>query len=118
MDTVNIILNLCKEKGVTQKQLTDFLGIRKQTVTEWKNGVTNSYNKYLPQISEFFDVSVDYLLGKTEQKKPAAEIGDEQLQECVVLHRDGKTQTYKFTQKQLDLIAEMIEQLGGEEVDL
>lgn len=118
MCTLDRISTILHEKGLTQKALTDFLGLKKGTFTSWKSGLNESYKKYLPQIAEFLDVSVDYLLGKTEQKKPAAEDGNGQLEECVVLHRDGKTQTYKFTQKQLDLIAEMIEQIGGEKVDL
>ena len=67
MSTIDIIVLLLKQKGKTQKELTDFLGVSKNTFTDWKSGRIKSYNKYLPQIAEFFDVSVDYLTGRTEK---------------------------------------------------
>ena len=55
---------LLDEKHMQQKELSDYLGLSKNTMTGWKNGNNNSYMKYLPKIAEFFGVSVDYLLGK------------------------------------------------------
>ena len=68
--TVNRILSQINEKGCGQAGLAAHLGIRKQAITEWKNGTTNSYEKYLSQMATFFDVSTDYLLGNTDIKKP------------------------------------------------
>lgn len=61
------ILQILDEKGMKQKDLTDYLGISKNCFTDWKNGKSASYKKYLPQISEFLGVSVDYLVGNKEQ---------------------------------------------------
>lgn len=57
----NIISELDKQNK-KQKDLTDYLGITKNAFTDWKSGRIKSYMKYLPQIAEFFGVSVDYLL--------------------------------------------------------
>ena len=51
-----------EEKHIQQKELAEFLQIK--NVSDWKSGKSKSYTKYLPQIAEFFGVSVDYLLGK------------------------------------------------------
>ena len=64
MDVLTKILMLLDEKHMQQKELSDYLGLSKNTMTGWKNGNNNSYMKYLPKIAEFFGVSVDYLLGK------------------------------------------------------
>ncbi len=69
MYTINKISDLMEEKGLKQKDLTDYLGINKNVYTGWKSGRIKSYTKYLPQIAEFLDVSVDYLLGNTSTKK-------------------------------------------------
>ncbi|MBP3572785.1 MAG: hypothetical protein J6M42_12605 [Clostridia bacterium] len=37
--------------------------MKQQAFTNWKNNDNDSYMKYLPQIAEFFGVSVDQLLG-------------------------------------------------------
>lgn len=67
MCTLDNITKLLKINKKTQKDLTDFLGITKNSFTNWKNGHNKSYMKYLPQIATFFNCSVDQLLGKDPQ---------------------------------------------------
>lgn len=71
MGTLNRILSEMKLKGISQVELCERLKIKKQAVTNWKSGHTQSYMKYLPRIAEILDVSVDYLLGKSESKETA-----------------------------------------------
>ena len=70
MGTLDIIVDLLEKQNKKQKALTDYLGLKKNAFTNWKNGHTESYKKYLPQIAEFFGVSVDYLLGVEKPHKP------------------------------------------------
>lgn len=70
LDTLDRIMQLLKEQRKTQKQLMDYLGLGKTAFTGWKNGSNTSYKKHLDKIAEFFDVSADYLLGKTENRRP------------------------------------------------
>ena len=69
MDTLSIIKTLLVEKSLTQKALTDYLGISKNAFTNWSNGSNTSYIKHLPKIAEFFNVSVDYLLGRDSKEE-------------------------------------------------
>lgn len=69
MEILEKISKLLKEQGKKQKDLTDFLGLSGQAVTNWKNGNSNSYKKYLPQIAEFLGVGVDYLISNEESQK-------------------------------------------------
>jgi repressor LexA len=62
-DTIDFLL---KKNHKRQIDLTNYLGVPKAIYTGWKSGRTRSYTKYLPQIADFFGVSVDYLLGKTD----------------------------------------------------
>lgn len=64
MAVLTRILALLDERHIQQKELSNYLGLSKCAMTGWKNGNNNSYMKHLPKIAEFFDVSVDYLLGK------------------------------------------------------
>ena len=70
MRTIDKILLLLKEQHKKQKDLTDYLNISKGVFTDWKSGKNNSYLKHIGKIAEYFDVSVDYLLGK--EKSPTA----------------------------------------------
>lgn len=74
MNTFDKIDMLLKQQKKKQIQLTDFLGLNKNAYSDWKIGRTSSYTKHLSQIAEFFDVSVDYLLGKEDQKIPLGPI--------------------------------------------
>lgn len=62
MDTLYIISVLLKKQSFTQKQLCEYLGLRKQTFSEWNAGRSNSYQKYLPEIAKFFNITVDELI--------------------------------------------------------
>lgn len=66
MNTINKILELLKQQGKKQKDLTDYLGVSKNLFTDWKSGRIKSYQKYLPQIADYLECSVDYLLGREE----------------------------------------------------
>jgi len=57
---------LRKNRGVTQEQLATHLGVSPQAVSKWENG---SYpdGDLLPQIADFFEVSIDYLYGRGKE---------------------------------------------------
>lgn len=66
MDTLNKILYLLENKCVSQQDFADAIGVKKYTISEWKNGKSKSYKKYIDKIADFLGVSTDYLLGTTE----------------------------------------------------
>ena len=63
---VERILSVMKQKKITDKQLTSYLGINKSAVTDWKTGKTKSFKRYIDQIANYLDVPVDYLLGNID----------------------------------------------------
>ena len=80
MNTFDKIDALLKQQKKKQIQLTDFLGLNKNAYSDWKIGRTTSYTKHLSRIAEFFDVTVDYLLGKeTSPDEPAIEHAEDVL---------------------------------------
>ena len=64
------IIELLNVQGKSQKELTDFLGITQNAFTDWKAGRLKSYTKHLPSIAKFLNVSVEYLMGETEDRSP------------------------------------------------
>lgn len=63
LDIINKILSVMKEKKISQKSLADFLDVREYTISQWKNGKSQSYMKYINKIADFLGVTTDYLLG-------------------------------------------------------
>ena len=60
MSILDRIINLLG--NADQKKLTDYLGLKKTAFTDWKSGKSNSYRKYLVEIADYFNVSLDYLV--------------------------------------------------------
>ena len=71
MSIIDKISYLLKENNYNQSDLLDYIGIqRRATFTEWKNGTSASYKKYINKIAEFFNVSTDYLLNDKNSTIP------------------------------------------------
>lgn len=65
-----------------QKELTKYLGLNSVAFSEWKSGKSKSYRKYLIEIAEFFNVSIDYLVygkGKNASMEHLSENEQEML---------------------------------------
>ncbi len=59
------IFRLRKSKGISQKELADYLNVSAQTVSKWENGICMPDISLLPEIAGYFQVSVDEILGLT-----------------------------------------------------
>lgn len=66
MGIVDKILFLLDKKGLNQKDLTDYLGVKKSVFSSWKSGKSVSFNKYINQIASFLGTTPDYLWGWTD----------------------------------------------------
>ncbi|WP_138206644.1 helix-turn-helix domain-containing protein [Haloimpatiens lingqiaonensis] len=55
------IKNLRIEKGVTQEELANHLGISYQAVSKWENNITAPDIELLPKLSVYFGVTIDEL---------------------------------------------------------
>ncbi|EGF12364.1 XRE family transcriptional regulator [Streptococcus sanguinis SK330] len=64
---------LRKAAGMSQKNLALKLNTSQQNINYWENGQRNPKREKLIETADFFDVSVDYLLGNTDEKKPVLE---------------------------------------------
>ncbi|WP_373325680.1 helix-turn-helix domain-containing protein [Sporomusa paucivorans] len=65
----NRIKALRRLKKITQKELGDCINVSSQVVSNWERGYTSSIEPLLLQrLADFFNVSVDYLLGRTDDR--------------------------------------------------
>lgn len=59
------LITLRKQQGLSQEQLGYELGVTRQTVSKWELGVTTPEMDKLIQLSDFFHISIDELVGHT-----------------------------------------------------
>ena len=61
----------CREaRGYSQKYISLSLGVKQPSVCAWESGITMPSSKNLAKLSELLHVSVDYLLGNTDEENP------------------------------------------------
>ena len=60
---------LRQSRALSQVQLADKLGVKKQSISNWENDNIRPSVEMLEKIADFFDVSTDYLLGREEKGK-------------------------------------------------
>ena len=64
------IRNLRIDGGYTQQTIADYLHVKQNTYSQYELGVLNYPIEALIKLADFYGVSVDYLLGRTGEKKP------------------------------------------------
>ena len=58
---------LREEKGIGQKELGKLFNVAQNTISNWENGTREPDTKTLMKLAEFFECSVDYLVGRTDE---------------------------------------------------
>ncbi|MBR2070430.1 MAG: helix-turn-helix transcriptional regulator [Clostridia bacterium] len=61
--------NLRKEKNLTIRDLQSIFGIGKSTLSLYENEKRDADYKTLKKIADYFGVSIDYILGRTDCRK-------------------------------------------------
>lgn len=67
----NRIRELRKQRGITMKQLGEVVDLAESTISQYETGKRQPDNETLLRLSEFFSVTVGYLLGAEEKETPA-----------------------------------------------
>lgn len=98
----DILKQLRREKSITQKQLSDIIGVETSSIGKYegKSSVMPSI-EILIRIANYFDVSVDYLIGRTDEKRPTIDGLSLEEQELVslvkMMNKDGKAEMIRYS---------------------
>ena len=69
--THNRIRDLRKQSRLSQQSLADQIGVFRNTISNWETGYSQISLENAQKVAEFFQVSMDYLLGTSSE--PAEE---------------------------------------------
>ena len=64
------IRDLREDSDLTQQQMADKLFINRRTYSSYEVGSRSIPVGILGKIADIFDTSIDYLVGRTDEKKP------------------------------------------------
>lgn len=98
---------LCEKKGKAPNVVAAEVGVKSSgTVTGWKNGA-KPRDTVLQRLSAYFGVPVEDLTGEKKEKL-ASTLGDE-LEEAIIIGRDGKKIKRTYTKDQMDALRKVID---------
>ena len=62
INIAKVLVNKRKEKGITQDELANYIGVSKASVSKWETGQSYPDITFLPQLAAYFNISVDELI--------------------------------------------------------
>ncbi len=104
---------LIEEYDVTLEELANAVGSTKSTISRYKNSKREPKTYLVKKIANYFNVSVDYLLGNTDERSPAHKIKEEfeatdaeiqELMERFNVHLDGEILTAEDKKSVIDFL--------------
>lgn len=78
MSTAATIRNLRKQHRLSQTDLAKQINVSQATVTSWETGRADPSSSALNALANFFNVSSDYLLGRTNRKQAENQLSKNQ----------------------------------------
>lgn len=118
---------LRKEKGITQSELAKIVGVSTSMIGMYETDARKPSYEVLTKIAQYFRVSTDYLLGKTEyttvDEKIDVELGGDesnQIKEKTTLYKTDEFKTaedaIQFILKQNIIMSDLnLENMSGED---
>lgn len=98
------------EKDLSQRDIARIFNVSQATYNNWENGKTQPSIEQLIALARFYDVSVDYLIGNSDDSGiisyRGAQLSDEErqlLQAYRPLPRETKTHFLKLMQNMINL---------------
>ena len=67
MEIGNQIKTLRQQRGATQEAVAAALGVTAQAVSKWETNAAAPDIQLLPAISAYFGVTIDYLVGRSNE---------------------------------------------------
>lgn len=99
----------------TQKEVADFLGVDRTTYVKYENGNTEPNLDNIKRLAEYFNVTTDYLLGKSEP--PASESSESKNDNGLIFSFEGNNEKNDLTSEQLQRVREMLRLAMPEQFD-
>ena len=77
--TAERIKQLRKKKGISQSELAALIGVKNNTVSTWERGTRKPDFEALNLLSDYFEVSFEYILGSSDKEEARVKPTQEEL---------------------------------------
>lgn len=102
-----------EKENISYGELSKITGIPKTTIQRYAVGTTKKIPiEAIQKLEIALGLKKGYLMGWDEKIPPEK---SEEIEEGIVLHRDGKTSTYRMSKDKLKTIEALLEQLDEDD---
>ena len=82
--TSDRIKQLRKKKGLIQSELAELIGVKTNTVSTWERGTRKPDFEALNLLSNYFEVSFEYILGSSDKEEARVKPTQDELDELAL----------------------------------
>ena len=82
--TAERIKQLRKKKGIRQSELAEVIGVKNNTVSTWERGTRKPDFEALNLLSDYFDVSFEYILGSSDKEEARVKPTQDELDQLAL----------------------------------
>ena len=82
--TAERIKQLRKKKGISQSELAEVIGVKNNTVSTWERGTRKPDFEALNLLSDYFEVSFEYILGSSEKEEARVKPTQDELDQLAL----------------------------------
>ena len=83
--TAERIKQLRKKKGISQSELAALIGVKNNTVSTWVRGTRKPDFEALDLLSDYFEVSFEYILGSSDKEEARVKPTQKELDTLALL---------------------------------
>ena len=83
--TAERIKQLRKKKGISQSELAALIGVKNNTVSTWERGTRKPDFEALDLLSDYFEVSLEYILGNSDKEEARVKPTQKELDTLALL---------------------------------
>lgn len=121
----NIFKSLRQSSGCTQQELADKIGISRSTIGMYETGAREPDFETLEVIADFFNVDIDYLLGRTDKTTILPEtagqyyLNDDAREMAEFMFKNPEYKVLfdasrKVKKSDIDFVKQMIDRMSGD----
>ena len=78
------IKQLRKKKGISQSELAELIGVKNNTVSTWERGTRKPDFEALNLLSNYFEVSFEYILGSSDKEEARVKPTQDELDQLAL----------------------------------
>lgn len=82
--TAERIKQLRKKKGISQSELAEVIGVKNNTVSTWERGTRKPDFEALNLLSDYFEVSFEYILGSSDKEETRVKPTQDELDQLAL----------------------------------